>query len=60
MERGESEEEPKIPEALIEIFTNLMSGHVKLRSVMRALYFIALQLLFICILDSSPIVSSIM
>ena len=56
--RSESEEEPKIPKALIERFTNLMSEYVELRSEMRVLYFVALRLLFICMLDSNPRVSS--
>ena len=58
IERSESEEEPTIPKALIERFKNVMSEYVAFRSVMRVLYFVALQLLFICILDSNPRVSS--
>ena len=37
-----------------------MSGYVELRSVIRVLYFVALRLLFICMLDSNPRASSIM
>ena len=60
IEGSESEGEQKIPRAFIERFTNLMAEYVEWRSVMRVLYFLALRLLFICMLDSNPRVRSIM
>ena len=52
IERSESEEEPAIHKALIERLRNLTSGYVELKSVMRVLYFVALRLPFIYMLDS--------
>ena len=56
----DSDNLPIIPKALIDKLTNVTLEYTGVRSDIREAYFVFLQSLLICTLDSKPTVNSIM
>ena len=54
----ESDDIPIVPKALMDKLTNVTLEYASERSDIRELYFVLLQSLLICILDSNPTINS--